>query len=225
MQSMKSRGKLRVLRLSIFDLDRTLIRQNSSYAFCRYLHRKKVLSSSNMMFSLFYRFRFWIWNINLTQLHKKAFETLLLGFSLKKLEHYAKAFVKEFLPKEVYIPAYTALRTAQHLGHQTVILSNSPHFLVEPIAEYFKVDEWKATQYGVDKDQTLCNIANLMEGTNKAHYLVKMRKQLDIAKKDVAAYTDSYYDLPLLLEAGTAVVVNPDKKLLKIARQNSWSVI
>jgi len=178
-----------------------------------------------MAFSLFYRLRTRFWNMDLAELHEKVFRRLLLGFSLEELERHVGAFVNHFVPKAIYHPAYAALRKAQHLGHQTVILSNSPHFLVGPIAYYFGVDDWRATEYGVDKDKTLCNIANLMEGTNKARYLIEARKQLKIDKKNVTVYTDSHHDLPLLLEAGIPIVVNPDKKLLKIAKQNNWSVI
>lgn len=163
--------------------------------------------------------------MTLAELHEKIFRRLLLGFQLEQFLEHIEMFLGEFLPRQINTAAYTALRMAQHLGHRTVILSNSPSFLVEPIAKYFGVDDWKATQYGVDKDQTLCNIANLMEGKNKAQYLIEARKQLEIPRENVTVYTDSHHDLPLLWEAGTPIVVNPDKKLLKIAKQNRWSMI
>lgn len=211
--------------LSIFDLDRTLVHQNSSYEFCKFLYRKGVFSHSHMVFSLLYRLKACLLNMSLIELHEKVFQRLLFGFSLEELERHVGTFVAKFVPKAIYPPAYAALRHAQHLGHKTVILSNSPHFLVGPISRYFEVDDWRATVYGVDKDKTLCNIENLMEGTNKAQYLVEARKHLKIDKKNVTVYTDSHHDLPLLLEAGIPVVVNPDKKLRKVAKQNNWSVI
>jgi HAD superfamily hydrolase (TIGR01490 family) len=211
--------------LTIFDLDWTLIRKNSSYQFCKYLYRRKVYSHSHMAISLFYRLQFHLFNMSLEELHEKVFRKLLFGFHLPDMVKHVGMFVSEFLPKEINPSAYAALKRAQQLGHQTVILSNSPSFLVGPIADFFGVDEWQATQYSVDKDRTLCNIADLMEGTRKAQYLREARKRLDIPRENVTVYTDSHHDLPLLLEAGNAVVVNPDKKLLKIAKQNRWSMI
>jgi len=211
--------------MTIFDLDRTLIRENSSYQFFKFLYRKNVYSHSHMAFTLFYRFQFHFFNMTLTELHEKVFRKLLFGFPLQNLIGHVGAFIEEFLPRAINPPVYEALRKAQYTGHRTTILSNSPSFLVGPIAQYFKVDEWRATEYDIDKDHTLCNIANLMEGMNKAQYLIEARKRLEIPKENVTLYTDSHHDLPLLLEAGTAVVVNPDKKLLKMAKQNRWSMI
>ncbi len=46
--------------------------------------------------------------------------------------------------------------------------------------------------------------------------------RLGIDRQQVTAYSDSHLDLPLLLAAGTPVVVNPDRKLRKIAQLNTW---
>jgi phosphoserine phosphatase len=41
----------------------------------------------------------------------------------------------------------------------------------------------------------------------------------------MVVYIDSHDDIPLLLEAGEAVAVNPDRKLAKMAKLNKWRII
>lgn len=211
--------------LSVFDLDKTLISANSSYCFSHYLYTKKVLSRYHLAYALFYRLRFEFFSLSLAEFHHKILGGVLLGISLDELEFHLEGFLKEFLPQHIYYPTFSVLRLAQHLGHRTVILSNSPDFIVRPFAEYFEVDLWQATEYKVDKEGRLCKIANLMEGGQKAQSLVKIREEFKIAKENTSAYTDSHHDLPLLLEAGKPCAVNPDPKLLDLAKQRQWRVI
>lgn len=212
-------------QLHAFDLDRTLISTNSSYRFSQYLFEKKIFSCYHLAYSLFHRIRFEFFDVILGEFHESVFRGILKGAALEEIESHIEGFLTRFLPHNIYYPAYSALRLAQHLGHHTVILSNAPQFLVRPFAEYFGVDIWRGTEYEVDKDGRLCNIANLMEGTNKAQCLAKMRGDLQISRENTLAYTDSYHDLPLLLEAGRPCVVNPDTKLLRLAKHHQWSMI
>lgn len=148
-----------------------------------------------------------------------------MGKQLPFLKKHVRIFLDTFLSSSLYLPALIALFEAQKRGDYTVILSNSPDFLVEPLAQFFQVDEWGSTQYTVDKEHRLCKIAKLMEGMNKAVYLSELARHFQLSKESITAYSDSYHDLPFLLEAGCPVAVNPDRKLLKIAHLRNWSVI
>lgn len=50
-------------------------------------------------------------------------------------------------------------------------------------------------------------------------------KKLKVNFKESFAYSDSIFDLPVLKSVGHPVVVEPDKKLLKIASKNSWETL
>lgn len=142
--------------------------------------------------------------------------------SLQVIANYVKEFVDQWLTSALYYPAFAELRRAQHLGHYTMILSNSPSFLVKAIAERLNVSDWKATEYEVDKEGRLCHIAHVLNGKDKAGQVRNIIRKLGLTKKNVVAYSDSFWDLPLLRCAGQAVVVNPDRKLQKISQQHNW---
>jgi len=171
------------------------------------------------------RWKYYTTSMTLEELHHKAFDRLLKGISLDSLEKYIPEFLKQLLPQAIYQPAYQELQAAKKNGCFTAILSSSPSFIVQPFAEYFGVDAWDATTYGVDKDRRLCKIAKLVVGTEKVRYLVELQRKFSVSKEEVTVYTDSHDDIPLLLQAGEAVAVNPDRKLRKMARRHKWRVI
>jgi HAD superfamily hydrolase (TIGR01490 family) len=212
-------------QLVVFDLDRTIVADNCSFCFCRYLVTKNVLPYSSLIYSFFYSIKHIFFGMSLTDLHTKVFEHLLRGRPLKELEEHVEPFLRGYLNSRVYPPVIAQLRLAQHLGHYTLILSNSPSFLVEKIAQLLGVNEWRATHYAVDKERNLCHIASIMQGEEKASCVEKIAYKLSIPKEKITAFSDSFLDLPLLLSAGTPIAVNPDRKLRRFSELHQWAIL
>ncbi len=213
------------MRLAVFDLDHTIVSDNCSMGFCRYLVLKKILPSSSLLYSFFYYIKHNFFGMSLSELHDRVFERLLLGKPLELIEENVDPFLQDYLFSKMYPPVLAKLRLAQHLGHHTLILSNSPNFLVEKIAQFLGVNEWQATEYAVDTERRLCRIASIMQGEEKASCLQKVASRLSINKDLITAYSDSILDLPLLLAAGTPIAVNPDRKLRRYSEENDWLII
>ncbi|MBX9923329.1 MAG: HAD-IB family hydrolase [Rhabdochlamydiaceae bacterium] len=213
------------MKFSVFDLDRTLISKNSSFEFCKYLYKNRIFSFFFVVQSFLYCIRHKYFGLTLEQLHHSVFRKLLRGMSLTTLSEYVYSFVEKEIESLLYQPAIERLRLAQHEGHFTMILSNSPGFLVGPIASKLQVDDWRASEYKVDKDQRLCQIALILHGETKAFWVRAMSRYLGIQEQEITAYSDSYLDLPFLQSAGVPVVVNPDSKLKKISKEKSWEEI
>lgn len=211
--------------LTVFDLDRTIVADNCSFDFCRYLVSKKVLPFSSLIYSVFYYIKHVFFGMSLLDLHNSVFEHFLRGMPLETLEENVEPFLQSYLIDQIYSPVLSELRHAQHLGHHTLILSNSPSFLVKKIAQILGVSEWRATEYAVDKEKKLCHITSIMQGEEKASCVQEIASRLSIQKEQITAYSDSFLDLPLLLSAGKAIAVNPDRKLRRFSKQHQWSII
>ena len=87
------------------------------------------------------------------------------------------------------------------------------------------MSEFHSTEYKVDNEGKLCNIARIMNGEDKAAFVADLLARLNENKKNVLAFSDSHWDLPLLQYVGNAVVVNPDRKLKKAATKFNWPKI
>lgn len=211
--------------LAVFDLDRTLVKDNCSFLFCRYLVSKKILSRFSLFYSLFCYLRHLFFGMGLKELHQHIFSRLLKGRSIEQIEENVVTFLEERFFSLIYPPAFSRLRLAQHLGYYTLILSNSPSFLVQKIAAFIGVDESRSTEYGIDASNKLERIVSIMEGDQKALFIREITQKLALKKEQITAYSDSILDQPFLSLAGNPVAVNPDKRLKQIAEQNRWEIL
>lgn len=211
--------------ISAFDLDHTLFSENSSYRFGLYLYYKKILSFSALLFILGCHFRHKCGILPIDKLHENAFNRLFLGRFAPHVRQWALDFLEEHFQSLLYTPALDKLKKAQTAGHLTVLLSSTPDFLVEPIANRLNIPLWDATQYTVDKDHRFCHIDQLMLGEDKAHILDRLAEKYGVPRQKIYAYSDSHLDLPFLTHAGVAYGVNPNRKLRSICRRKGWEII
>jgi HAD superfamily phosphoserine phosphatase-like hydrolase len=211
--------------ISAFDLDKTLLIDNSSYRFGLSLCRKKYLPYKSLAFILSCQLKYSIGLLSIENLHKSAFNNLFCNRSSLLFKQWAIDFVEEQLDSLLYLPAIEKLKAIQKAGHLTAILSSSPDFIVGPIAQKLNVPIWHATEYSVDKDQNFCQILRLMLGEDKALILEKLSRQHGIKKENLHAYSDSHLDLPFLMAAGSAFGVQPNRKLRSICRLKNWPII
>ncbi len=163
--------------------------------------------------------------MSLADLHHSAFEKLLRGRPLELLEEYMDKFVSETVNGSLYIPAFARLKRAQQLGHYTMILSNSPSFLVKRFAKALGVNAYYATEYSLDEEKRFDKIKKILEGKDKARHILNIAKKLGVFLDGITTYSDSVLDLEFLQVAGNPIAVNPDKKLRAISVKNRWSII
>jgi HAD superfamily hydrolase (TIGR01490 family) len=210
---------------SLFDLDRTLIKENSSYRFGSYLKKNQYISLFPVLYFVscytFHKIGF----LSLQAFHAQIFKLLFKGRPFDPLQKMAVSFLEEHFQHIVYQPALNKLNQAKESGHYTVILSSSPDFLVELFAKRFGVDEWLATNYAVDSEQRFCRVKNVLDGSGKAQFLLNLSRRLNIAQEKTTVYSDSILDLPFLKAAGQALGVNPDSQLRALCEKYEWDII
>ena len=212
-------------KITLFDLDHTLLSANCSYHFGAYLYRHGYFKTPTMLKLVGVYFLQKIKIISLQQLHTLVFNLIFLNKDANHLKKLIESFTPEFLEKYSYLPAIERLTKAKSLGYFTAILSNSPDFLVGPIAAILGVNIWKSTVYEIDDKGQFSKISSFVEGIDKADYLNAFLQQFNLVKISTTAYSDSILDLPFLLAAGTPVAVNPDRQLRRHALENNWEIL
>lgn len=211
--------------LSVFDLDHTLLTANSSYRFGTYLYRAQFLSKIDLIYCLGYYARHKYLGMSVHSLHDKIFKQLFQGKSQSEIDLYAAHFLEQELKSMISEPISQRLAEAKGSEHYVVILSSSPDFLVKPIAEYLGTHEWQATVYGNDHRGTFTHIISVLDGKDKAAYILELAQRLRILPASVTAYSDSDLDVPMLAIAGRAIGVRPNSKLRRICLKNGWEII
>lgn len=209
-------------RLSLFDLDHTLLTKNSSFQFGLYRYRLNDISSISLAYAVGCYGLHKAGLLSMHNLHRRVFQAFLLGSAFDSIKEKAERFVKEQLSQMIYKPAFQRLQEAQSSGHRVVILSSSPDFLVSPVARFLKVEEWAATPYGVTQN-VFSSVGQVLCGESKKNYLERLLQKDHY--DEIFAYSDSYLDLPMLQAAGHPVAVNPDRSLRLYSQRHGWEII
>lgn len=212
-------------QLSVFDLDHTLLKVNSSFKFGQYLYQKNVISTSEIFFSLLHYTRHKWLGLSIIDVHQKIFQQIFKGKSKREIERHTQDFIHAYLEEMFYKPALQKLLDAQIQGHYIVLLSSSPDFLVHPIAHQLNISDCQATKYTCDEQENFCSVSRVIDGFNKAEYVQLLAQKFQIPTTSITVYSDSYLDLPVLKMAGKAIGVVPDRHLRRVCIKHGWEII
>lgn len=210
------------LNLSVFDVDKTIFTVNSSFKYYFFLVKKKVFPKRSFfkLLKIFFNF-----NFSPENLHKKVFFSFLKGKKEKDIFKYVDSFLEDILFYFLNEKVFSFLKLSKKRGDKILLISNSPELLIEKIAKKLFIENYAATSYKNDKLGRLNDINYMMTGENKAEYVLKLANNLNISKDNIFLFTDSMWDYPLLKISGNIYVVNPNKRLKKIAEKNRWNIL
>lgn len=109
----------------------------------------------------------------------------------------------------VYKYSRDRIKWHQDMGHKVFFISGSPDFLVEKMAEKYKVDEYRATEYLVDEDENFTGeIIKMWDLVNKKRAINDFVKAYDIDLDRSFAYGDTTGDLSMLRMVGNPIAIN-----------------
>lgn len=198
------------------DVDGTLTTQNLSYQFGRFLYQNKLISLPEALLAgvIYGLHTFGLCSVS--WLHRSLFALLFKGKSGGVIEEAADRFLAASLPALFREAVVQEVKARQRHGAIVGLFSSSPDFLVRRVAQAVGAQEWFATQYQLDSKGQFSRIGRIVSGKEKADYVRQMGLQF------LVAMSDSFLDVPLLLEADEAIVVCPDRRLARLARLKGW---
>jgi HAD superfamily hydrolase (TIGR01490 family) len=216
---------------ALFDFDGTLIGGDSIILFMRYALRHGLCSAADLarflLAGLLYTVR-WI-------TPKRAKEMGLRFLHGKERAVYAAAaedFCRTELLPRMYKKGLEALRRHQEAGQETLLVSASPAFYLEPLKRLLGFTEIIGTRFAADENGRFADeiIGENCRGEQKPLRIQEYLKQTGtvIDFQASSAYGDSAHDLPMLSMCGHVYVVNPGRifrKMLKVtdrARILTW---
>lgn len=217
-------------RLHVFDLDHTLLTENSSVLFFRFLSERGCFSwwqrLQVMACGLGYKAKC----LSMETIHKTIFQRFYAGQPADCFACYLEEFLHE-IPL-VCSPVLNAhLHTLQAEKQTlTALFSASPEMLVGPIARLLGLHLFAGSRYPIKASNTRSvydreGDIQVVSGQRKAEMLTQLAEKHGISLESTVAYSDHEEDLPLLEKAGTAIVVAPSYKLARIARVRGWQIL
>ncbi len=223
----QSRGLSR-RRLTLFDLDNTLLSGDSDVLWCEFLMAKGVLeravfAARNADMEARYR---------LGTVGMQEFAHFYLGTLAGRTAAECEPLRREFLATEVVprIPPAAMQLVRQHLDADDLVVMTTAtsRFITELTAAHFGIEHLLAIEpevaLGVFSGRSRGTL-NMREGkVARLHEWLAARGD-NLRGFRSSAYSDSINDLPLLQAVDEPVAVDPDAKLAAIARERGWRVL
>jgi HAD superfamily hydrolase (TIGR01490 family) len=209
---------------AFFDVDRTIVSVNTGRLFLRDLRRRGQISFFRMLRALG-----WMAKYHLSLIDLQWVATRLAGEMAGQIEREFAETCRKWVEKDVLplvVPgAREKIEKHRAEGHLLAILSTSPNYVTEPLAEILGIEEVMSTRFEVDGGLFTGRLLGpACVGKGKVHWAEDLgsRRQVDLSQSWF--YTDSYTDMPMLERVGNRVVVNPDPRLKRIAKRRGWPV-
>lgn len=211
---------------AFFDLDRTLLRDASGPILTGALRAAGVISDrslpgENLLYRLF----------NAVGENRPSMLLARQGARFSRGQKRADVQRAGDLAAELLVPmvcAYASpiIESHREAGRPVVLATTSPHDLVAPFAEQLGLDDVIATRYGVDADGYYDGSidGHFVWGPGKLAAVEDWADENDVDVEASWAYSDSFYDLPLLQTVEHPTVVNPDPRMLAVAMIRRWPI-
>jgi HAD superfamily hydrolase (TIGR01490 family) len=214
------------MSLAIFDLDNTLISDDSDHLWGQFLVEKKLVDSEHYdrVNTQFYR-DYCQGNLDIDQYLTFAL-SFLAEHPLEKLHQWREQFINEKIRPLVLPAAQALVKKHADMGDTLIVITATNRFVTEPIVKLFGIPNMLATEPELIDGRYTGRYVN--EPCYQQGKVTRLNQWLDSNNADLTDstfYSDSHNDIPLLEKVSHPIAVDPDEKLKRHADENSWRII
>ena len=212
--------------LAIFDLDNTLIADDSDYLWGQFLVDqgivdKDLYESANAKFYDDYKQG----TLDIVEFLRFSLQPLADN-DAEQLYRWRAQFIQDIITPILLKPAQQLIAKHRDRGDTLLVITATNRFVTEPIVKLYGIDNLLATTPEfVDGRYTgaFTGVPCFQQG--KVQLLEDWLKNSTETLQDSWFYSDSHNDLPLLKRVDNPVAVDPDDKLTEFAKAAAWPII
>lgn len=214
------------MSLAIFDLDNTLIADDSDFLWGQFLVDRSIVDKD----------RYQQANTKFYEDYKQGKLDIVefLNFSLaplannnaEQLFQWREQFIADVISPILLQPAMDLVNKHREQGDTLLVITATNRFVTEPIVTLYGIDNLLATTPEfIDGQYTGKFIGPPCFQDGKVKLLQEWLKNSAENMDDSWFYSDSHNDLPLLKLVENPVAVDPDDTLHEYAEQANWPII
>jgi HAD superfamily hydrolase (TIGR01490 family) len=211
-------------KLTIFDLDNTLLAGDSDRAWGQYIVEKEIVSDDFLIESEKFYNSYYEGDLDIDGFLAFCLKPLTEN-KLSELLELRKGFIEDKIKPMMLEEAVRTVKQKKLEG-PVIIATATNSFVTRPIADLFEIKDLIATEFVIKDNEfsgEVDGIPCFREGKVK-----KVEAWVNVNGYDLSSatfYSDSFNDLPLLQKVGRAIVVDGDDKLIEQAKNNDWECI
>ncbi len=214
------------MSLAIFDLDNTLLADDSDYQWGEFLVEKGIVDGeayrqANEHFYAQYR----AGSLDIAEFLRFALKPLAQHLP-ETLYRWREQFIEERIKPLLLPAAFAAVEQHRQQGDVLMVITATNRFITEPIVKLYGIEHLIATSPEFREGRYTGNFEGMpcfQEG--KVKRLDAWLEETGQDLHDSWFYSDSHNDLPLLRRVSNPVAVDPDETLSRVAKENGWPVV
>jgi HAD superfamily hydrolase (TIGR01490 family) len=157
---------------------------------------------------------------------QRAVYALYRGFDAAELEQRARTYFEQHLRARLFAGALGRIAEHHRRGERVVLVSGSLRPLVAPLAEHVAASDFLCSE--LETRDGVCT-GRLLEpplaGARKAAAVAAYIERHGLEREACCGYADSNDDIAMLAAVGQPSVVNPGRRLRRIAVERGWTVL
>jgi HAD superfamily hydrolase (TIGR01490 family) len=212
-------------RAALFDMDRTLLRVDSARLYTQFRRDRGEASLVDALRVALWATQYTLGVIDAPKVARQA----LRGFR-GRAETWLEQSCAEWFPKYVLPEVQQAGRRAvqQHreAGDFVAIVTGATRYVAEPVAAELGIEHVICSELELDLEGCFTGqiIEPLCYGAGKIERTLRVAEREGFRIEDACFYSDSITDLPLLEVVRAPIVINPDRRLRRIALKRGWPI-
>ncbi|MDD2935461.1 MAG: HAD-IB family hydrolase, partial [Candidatus Pacebacteria bacterium] len=150
------------------------------------------------------------------------------GKTKQDIKNLSKSFFDEVLINYFYKDALNIIIEHKKNNRKIILLSNAIENIIKEVSEYLNVEDYICTKLEIENGVYTGKIdGHTTFGENKVKKLETFlaENNLSLQNQESWGYGDHLSDIFVLKLVKYPFVINPNKKMRKIANKNKWSIL
>jgi HAD superfamily hydrolase (TIGR01490 family) len=212
-------------KAALFDLDRTLLRVDSARLYTRFRRDRGEASLLDALRVALWATQYTLGVIDAPKVARKALEGFR-GRAESWLEESCAEWFPRYVLPEVQQAGRRAVKKHREAGDFVAIVTGATRYVAEPVAAELGIDHVICSELELDDEGCFTGriIEPLCYGMGKIERTARIAEQEGFLLEEASFYSDSITDLPLLEFVKAPIVINPDRRLRRVAQQRGWPI-
>ncbi len=210
------------MRAAFFDMDRTLLRVDTAMSWTQFLYARGEIGKRTIAKAVYWSTLYKLAILDMDTVFSRLAADLR-GDLEDEMIAKAEVWYRQHVEPQIAPAARVAVEHHRQAGDVIVLATGSTQYAARPVARGIGIDHVLSSVLHVEAGQ-FTGGATPCFGTHKVMLAERWAADHGIDLAASTFYSDSYNDRPMLERVGTAVAVNPDGRLRRLARQRGWRV-
>ncbi len=210
-------------RAAFFDLDRTLVRVNTGPLYVRWRMRQRQMGVSDLLRASWWTLQYTFGVIDADAVGRAA-ALSLAGIEEDAFRRECAGWVEAEVLSLITRAARDEVERHKAEGSICALLTGTSPYVADPVAAHLGVPHVLSSRMTVRGGRFTGEVEALCYGAGKVERARAWAAEHGVDLSRSVFYTDSVSDLPMLEVVGEPRVINPDPRLLALARRRGWPI-